>query len=48
VNAGHCGVSVSEQHNCLEMLLNWSKVKIDIASIIWHSTVDTMYECIRI
>jgi len=27
VNAGHCGASVSELHNGLEMLLSLSKVK---------------------
>jgi len=32
VNAGHCGASVSELHNGLEML-RLSKVKIDVANI---------------
>ena len=34
VNVGHCGASVSELHNGLEMLLSLSKVKIDVAIII--------------
>jgi len=33
VNAEHCGASVSELHNGLEMLLSLSKVKIDVVSI---------------
>jgi len=35
VNAGHCGASMSEQHNGLEMLLSLSKVKVDVANIIF-------------
>jgi len=34
VNAGHCGASVSKLHNGLEMLLSFSKFKIDVVNII--------------
>ena len=34
MNGGHCGASMSELHNGLEMLLSLSKVKIDVANII--------------
>ena len=34
MNAGHCGVSVSELQNGLEKLPSFSKVKIDVANII--------------
>ena len=36
VNAGHCGASVSELHNGLEILLSLSKVKIDVANTVWQ------------
>jgi len=35
--AGHSGASVSEMHNGLEMLLSFSKVKIDFANIVWQT-----------
>ena len=43
MNAGHCGASASELHNGLKMLLSFSKVKRDVANIIWRSS----YCCIQ-
>jgi len=37
VSAGHCGASVGELHNGLEMLLSLSKVKTDVANIKWQA-----------
>jgi len=34
MNVGHCGTSVSKLFDGVEMLLSFSKVKIDVANII--------------